>query len=346
MKHYAGIDVSLKESHVCVVDETGRVLREGHVASEPAALIGFFQGLDFPLARIGLEAGPLSQWLYAALQAAGLAMVCLETRQVKAALSAMAVKTDRKDARGLAQIVRTGWYGAVHVKSLRSQEARALLQARQLAIKQLGEVSSSIRGLLRNFGLKVGRVSRSEFPFRVRALLDERPSLSPIIEPLLAVRAALREALATLERQAVRTARQDPVCRLLATTTGVAAVVALTYRSGVDDPHRFAKSKAVGAHYGMIPKRYQSGESDRIGQISKVGDEAVRRALYQAAHTILTRPVKWSALKAWAVQVAKRRGMKRAKVALARKLAVVLHRMWVDGAEFRYSRQAAPAGAA
>jgi transposase len=343
MKHYAGIDVSLEESHVCVVDETGAVAREAVVASEPEALSAFLQGLGLALERVGLEAGPLSQWLYAGLQAGGLPVVCLETRQVKAALSAMTVKTDRKDARGIAQIVRTGWYSAVHVKSLASQETRALLQARQLLIEQIGAVNSSIRGLLRNFGLKVGRVGRSGFPGRVRELLESRPSLAPVIDPLLTVRATLLRQCAELDRRIVERARPDPVCRLLTTATGVGTVVALVYRSGVDDPHRFAKSSAVGAHYGMTPKRYQSGESDRIGHISKVGDEMVRRALYQAAHTILTRPVRPSALKAWALRVAKRRGMQRAKVALARKLAVILHRMWVDGTEFRWSRQDMPA---
>jgi transposase len=343
MKHYAAIDVSLEESHVCVIDETGRILREGRVASEPDALGAYLQGLGLRLERVGLEAGPLSQWLYAGLQARGLPVVCLETRQVKAALSAMTVKTDRKDARAIAQVVRTGWYTAVHVKSQRSQETRALLQARQLTIKQIGEINNSIRGLLRNFGLKVGRVGRSGFPGRVRALLESRPSLAAVIEPLLTVRATLLRESARLNRRIVETARPDPICRLLMTATGVGTVVALTYRSGVDDPHRFAKSQAVGAHYGLTPKRYQSGDTDRIGHISKVGDEMVRRALYQAAHTILTRPVKPSALKAWALRVARRRGMQRAKVALARKLAVILHRMWVDGTEFRWSRQTMPA---
>jgi transposase len=338
MKHYAGIDVSLKESHVCIVDEMGEIVREAVVASEPDALSGFLQGLGLRLARIGLEAGPLSQWLYAGLQSADLPVVCLETRQVKAALSAMTVKTDRKDARDIAQVVRTGWYTAVHVKSQAAQETRAMLQARQLLVEQTGAVNSSIRGLLRNFGLKIGR---SGFAGRVRELLESHPSLAPVIEPLLTVRATLLRQCAELDRRVIETARPDPVCRLLATATGVGTLVALVYRSGVDDPHRFAKSLAVGAHYGLTPKRHQSGDSERIGHITKVGDEMVRRALYQAAHTILTRPVKPSALKAWALRVAKRRGMQRAKVALARKLAVILHRMWVDGTEFCWSQQPA-----
>ena len=345
MKYFAGIDASLEESHVCVVDETGRIVKEAVVASEPGALAAYLLGLGLALERVGLEAGPLSQWLYAGLRSAGLPMVCLETRQVKAALSAMQVKTDRKDARGIAQVVRTGWYQEVHVKSLQAQDTRVLLEARGLLKKQVGEVTSSIRGLLRNFGLKVGKVGQAGFAARVRELLASRPSLSPAIEPMLASRETLRKELAKLDRLVVRTARENPVCRRMMTAGGVASVVALTYVSGIDDPYRFKKSKDVGPYLGLIPKRYQSGEVDRIGQITKVGDSAVRKALYQAANTILSRPVRWSPLKAWAMRVAQRRGMKRAKVALARKLAVVLHRMWIDGSEFRWSQHVSPAAA-
>jgi transposase len=346
MKYFAGIDVSLEESHVCIVEETGRIVKEAVVASEPEALAAYLLGQELALERVGLEAGPLSQWLHAGLRSAGLASVCIETRQLKAALSAAKIKTDRKDARGIAEVVRTGWYQEVHVKSLEAQETRVLLEARALLQKQVGEVSSSIRGLLRNFGLKVGKVGKAAFAARVRELVASRPSLSAVIEPMLASRETLRKELAKLDRQAVKAAGQSPVCRRLMTAGGVAAIVALTYTSGIDDPYRFKRSQDVGAYLGLIPKRYQSGEVDRIGQITKVGDGAVRKALYQAANTILTRPIRWSPLKAWAMRVAQRRGMKRAKVALARKLAVVLHRMWVDGSEFRWSRHVSPVAAA
>lgn len=343
MKYYAGLDVSLEESHLCLVDETGEVVKEAVIASDPAALIAYLSGLEFRLERLGLEAGPLSQWLYRGLFSAGFPAVCLETRQLKAMLSSMTVKTDRKDAHGIAQAVRCGWYRAVHVKSEEAQELRVLLQARVLMNKQVCEVSSSIRGLLRNFGLKVGQVSKAGFAARVRDLVDSRPSLKPMIEPLLAAREALQARHSELHKQALQAAKRDPVCELLRSTSGVGPIVALTYRSGVDNPHRFSKSKAVGAHFGITPRRYQSGEVDRVGRISKVGDELVRTALYQAAHTILSRETKWSSLKAWAMGIAKRRGHAKAKVALARKLAVVLHRMWLDGTEFRFSRSQAQA---
>ena len=346
MKYYAGLDVSLEESHLCIVDEDGRIEQEAVIASEPAALVGFLDGLKFRLERLGLAAGPLSQWLYKGLFSAGVPVVCLETRHLKAMLSSMTVKTDRKDARGIAQAVRCGWYRAVHVKSEEAQEIRVLLQARVLMNKQMREVSSSIRGLLRNFGLKVGKVGKAKFAARVRELLASRPSLKPMIEPLLAAREALQARHEELHKQALQAARQDPVCELLMSASGVGAIVALSYRSGVDNPHRFSKSKAVGAHFGITPRRYKSGQVDRVGRISKVGDEMVRTALYQAANTILSRETKWSSLKAWAMRVAKRRGHDKAKVALARKLAVVLHRMWIDATEFRFSRSQAPAQAA
>ena len=192
MDHYAGIDVSLELSSVCVVDATGRIVREAKVASEPEALIAFLAGLDLPLARIGLEAGPLSQWLQAALVQAGYAAVLLETRHVKAALSAMIVKTDRKDARGIAQLLRMGWFRPVHCKSPPAQDVRALLVGRKLLQNKLLDIERSIRGLLRGFGLKVGQVSRGRFAARVRELATGQPMLERVIEPLLRAREALR----------------------------------------------------------------------------------------------------------------------------------------------------------
>lgn len=339
MDHYVGIDVSLEQSSVCVVDASGRIVREAKAASEPAALVQFLRGLALPLARIGLEAGPLSQWLYAGLAAAGFEAVLLETRHVKAALSAMVVKTDRKDARGIAQLLRMGWFRPVHCKSPPAQEVRALLVARKQLQAKVRDVELSLRGLLRGFGLKVGEVSKGQFAARVRDLVAGHPMLEQIATAMLQARAGLQEEFAKLHRAMLAIARVEPVCRQLMTVPGVGALVAVTFTSAIDDPHRFAKSKAVGAHFGLTPKKYQSGETEITGAISKVGDALVRTALYEAAHIMLTRAGRFSALKRWALAVAKRRGMKRAKVALARKLAVVMHAMWRDGAAFRWGKQ-------
>jgi len=338
MDHYAGIDVSLEQSCVCVMDATGKIVREAKLPSEPEVLTRFLRELGVPLTRIGLEAGPLSQWLHAGLVKAGFEVVLLETRHVKAALSAMVVKTDRKDARGIAQLLRMGWFRPVHAKSPPAQEVRALLAARRLLQAKLLDIQRSIRGILRGFGLKVGEISKGRFAARIRELVSGHPTLEPVMEPMLRAREALKLEFARLDQQVLAIVRSDEVCRRLMTVPGVGGLVALTFKSAIDVPGRFKRSKAIGAHFGLTPRRYQSGETDVTGGISRMGDEAARTALYAAANVLLTRVTRFSTLKRWAMEVAKRLGMKRAKVALARKLAVVLHRMWVDGTDFRWSK--------
>jgi transposase len=346
MEHYAGIDVSLEQSSVCVVDARGRIVRKAKVASERGALVAFFRALGLSVERIGLEAGPLSQWLHAGLSEAGFEAALLETRQVKAALSAMTVKTDRKDARGIAQLVRMGWYRGVHCKTLAAQELRALLGARKLLQGKLHDVELSIRGLLRAFGLKVGKISKGRYAARIRELIAGQAMLSRAIEPMLRARAALWAEFQVLHAEVLAVGREDAVCRQLMTAPGVGAVVALSYKAMVDDPRRFKSSKDVGPHVGLTPRKYQSGETDVTGRISKVGDAMARTALYEAAQVILTRVQRPSGLKRWGLAVAKRRGKKRAIVAVARKLATILHRMWVDGSEFRWGKQQEAAAAA
>jgi transposase len=343
MDHYVGIDVSLELSSVCILDATGKIVKEAKVASEPEALTTFLTRLGLPLTRIGLEAGPLSQWLHAALVRAGFQAVLLETRHVKAALSAMIVKTDRRDARGIAQLLRMGWFRPVHCKSAPAQEVRALLVARKQLQAKMRDVELSLRGLLRGFGLKVGEISKGQYAARVRTLVAGHTMLEQIAEAMLQAREALRTEFSKLHRVMLAIARADEVCRRLMSVPGVGALVAVTFTSGVDAPERFSRSKAVGAHFGLTPKKYQSGETDITGAVSRVGDVMVRTALYEAAHILLTRAVRFSSLKRWALEVAKRRGMRRAKVALARKLSVILHRMWVEGTTFRWGREVAAA---
>lgn len=339
MEHYAGLDVSLEQTSVCVVDGQGEVVREAKVASEPEALVHFLAREDLEIARVGLEAGPLSQWLHAGLIAAGYEAVLLETRHVRAALSAMTVKTDRRDAHGIAQLLRLGWYRPVHAKSASAQEVRSLLTARKLIQGKLLDIESGIRGVLRGFGLKVGAISRGRFEARIRELVEGQAMLATVVGSMLTARAALQTEFARLHRALLALVRNDPVCRQLMSVPGVGAVVAITFKSGVDDPARFRRSRDIGPHFGLTPRKYQSGELDVTGSISKVGDRMVRTALYEAASVMLTRTVRMSPLKSWAMGVAKRRGAKKARVALARKLGVVLHRMWVDGTSFRWTSE-------
>ena len=341
MDYYAGIDVSLEASSVCVVDGSGKIVREAKVPSEPEALIAWFKALPFALARIGLEAGPLSQWLYAGLKQAGFAVELLETRHVRDAFKAMPVKTDRNDARGIAQLMRLGWFRPVHCKSVSAQETRALLTARKLVQGKLYDVQMSLRGILRGFGLKVGPTTKAGFSSRIIELTEHHPALEAIAKGLLAVHEVLLKELNGFEKQVRKLAKSDARTRLLMTAPGVGPIVGPTYVAAIDDPARFSSSKSVGAHFGMTPKKYQSGEIDVTGRISKMGDKGVRATLYEAAHIILTMPVKGGALKSWAAKLAKRVGMQKAKVALARKLAVILHRMLADGAPFDAAKAAA-----
>ena len=343
MDYFAGLDVSVKDTSVCIVDDTGRIMREVKVLSEPDALLTVLKNPVHHFKRIGLEAGPLSQWLFSALADAGLPVICVETRHMRAALKAQINKTDRNDARGIAQMIRVGAFRPVHVKMLRSRKLRMLLTHRQLLQSKAIAVDNDLRGTLRNFGLKVGMVGAARFEARIRELVEGLPDLAALVEPLLVVRQVLREQVAVLHRRLLAVVRDDEVCRRLMTTPGVGPLVALTYRTTVDVPARFRKSKSVGAVFGLTCSRDQSGERDRAGAISRCGDKMMRTMLYEAAQSMLVRSTRWSWLKAWAMQVARRRGKKKAIVALARRLAVILHRIWVDGTEFRWTREAVPA---
>src|SRR3974390_3508446 len=341
MDHFAGLDVSVKETSVCIVDDTGKIVREVKVASEPEALLQVLKNPTYRFKRIGLEAGPLSQWLYTALAEAGLPVICVETRHMRAVLKAQINNTDLNDARGMAQMMRVGLYRPVHVKTLRSQKLRMLLTHRKLLQSKAIAIDNDLRGTLRNFGLKVGMVGTARFEARINELVANLPDLAVLVEPLLVVRRALREQIGVLHHRLLAIVRDDEVCRRLMTVPGVGPVVALTYRATVDVPARFRKSKSVGAVFGLTCSRDQSGERDRPGAISRCGDEMMRVMLYEAAQVMLTRTNRWSWLKAWAMKIARNRGKKKAIVALARRLAVIMHRIWVDGTEFRWTREIA-----
>lgn len=344
MTYFVGLDVSVQETAVCVVDEVGKVVCESKVPTEPDDIAALLATIGSDYVRVGIEAGPLSQWLVNGLSEANLPVICVETRHMKTLLKAQQInKSDRNDARGIAQMMRVGLFKTVHVKTLAAQEQRMLLTSRKLLQRKLLDIESDMRGTLRNFGLKVGVVSTRNYDARIRELVEDFPRLAVIIEPLLMVRAVMRQQLATLHKMLLNVVRDDPVCRRFMTMPGVGPVVALTYRASVDQPHRFAHSRDVGAHAGLTPKRYQSGEIDYDGGISKCGDAMLRTMLYEAAQSMLTHSKKWSWLKAWAMRVAQRRGLRRATVALARRIAVILHRMWIDGTDFRFNNSAAKA---
>jgi transposase len=250
-------------------------------------------------------------------------------------------KTDANDAWGLAQIVRTGWFREVAVKGMDAHKLRMLLVARSQLVGQRQSLASTIRGLMKTFGLVIPRRCGALFATRVREAEEGKDALMAIVEPLLAAWQSLREQIAVFDRQISARAKSDSVARCLMTVPGVGVVVALAYAAVIDDPARFKHSSSVGAYLGLTPRRYQSGDIDVTGHISRCGDGLLRSYLFEAATVILQRYSRASQLKAWGLALAKRIGMRCAKVAIARRLAVIMHRMWMDATEFQGGERAA-----
>ena len=340
MATFAGLDVSQARTTVCIVDERGLVTWRGSCVTSPAAIAQILTAQASLLERVGLESGPLAPWLVHELRAVELPVVCLDARHARAALSMQINKSDANDADGLAQIVRTGWYREVEVKSIESHLVRATLGVRKQLVGMRTEMINQIRGLMKIFGLILPKSSGARFEAGVRARIAEKAELGVVVEPLLAAWRALDDQVAALEQQLVRRARRHEVCHRLMTVPGVGPLTALAFVTTVDDPTRFRRSSSVGAYLGLTPRRHQSGERDVSGRISRCGDRLTRSYLYEAANVLLTRVERWSFLKAWAFRLAKRSGPKKAKVALARKLAALLHRLWRDGTTFSWTTEA------
>ncbi len=340
MEYYAGLDVSMEATAVCVVDGSGSIVSEAQVATEPAAIAEYLSAWSGSLLKVGHEAGGLSPWLHSGLVELGLPALCIETRRMKAYAKASPVKTDRRDAQLIALAMRAGMYRAVHVKSEESHKLRLALTSRQTVLRQARQLQGKVRGDLKVFGIKLGRVSSGGFAGSVKALLSDRPDLLVLVMPLLEMRGALLAEVRGYDRALRRLARADAVCRRLMTVPGVGVLTALAFRAGIDTPARFTRSRAVAAALGLTPRIDNSGEMARNGPITKCGDKLLRSLLFEAANALLTRTRRWCALKRWGVDVAKRRGMNRARVAVARRLAVILLVMWRDGSDFRWGDEA------
>lgn len=335
MRYYTGLDVSLDKTNICVVDEQGATVCEGETPSDATAIGDWLRQREIRPHRVGLEAGMTCRVLQRSLAHDGLPAVCIDSRHAHKVLSARLNKTDRNDARGIAELIRTNMFKRVHIKSLESQKALALLTARKILSRKRQDIKNAIGALLREFGLKLGRVGKSTYHEHVCTLVEDAPYLADSIGPLLSIWSSLGECFTQLDEQVSRLAKADPVCRRLMTTPGVGPLVALTYKTVIDDPTRFKRSRTVGAYLGLTPKSYQSGVVSLRGRVSRWGDKNLRAALANAAMVILTPRCRPTALKLWAEQIVVRRGRKRAIVALARRLAVILHHIWIEGAEFR-----------
>jgi len=343
MELYVGMDVSLKETSICVVDGKGEIVSEGTVISEPAAIAVFVKAKADGARRIGLETGPTTTWLWHELRALGLPVICIDARHAKAALSLQINKSDRNDAVGLARMMQAGWYKEVQVKSLPCHEIRAVLNSRAQLVKIKRDLENQIRGLLKNLGLVIGKAGGNVFRRRVEDLVGEHRLLQEAVRPLLGVREIVRREIAGLTRGLLAMARDNEESRRLMTVPGIGPINALAFCAAIDEPSRFRRSRSVGAYFGLTPRRHASGEVDWTGRISKCGDAMVRTYLFEAAGVLLTRVPQWCKLKAWGHRLWKRIGFKKAKVAVARKLAVILHRMWRDGTDFIWSAKEAAA---
>ena len=342
MSYYAGLDVSLRTVNVCVIDDQGELVTETKLASDVQDIVAYLDALELDIVSVGLEAGTLTQYLTYGLRAAGFEVICMEARQVKAALSAMRNKTDKHDARGIAQLLHSGWYSRVHVKSMQSHRIRALLASRKAVLSKCIDLENEVRGLFKVFGTKLPpKLGHGAFDASVRDIIEADETLSHALLPLLEGRLVLYGTFRELDNRTRHRAHDDPVCLRLMRAPGVGFVTALTFKAGVDDPSRFQRSRTVAAHFGLTPRRFQSGEIDIDGRISRRGDRDVRCTLYTAANAMLTRSSRWSSLKAWGMQLAKKRGHRRAVTAVARKLAVILHRMWLDDTQFRWGTEGA-----
>jgi transposase len=343
MTNFVGLDVSQKMTAICVVDGVGLRLWRGQCPTVPERIADMVRRQAGDGARIGIETGAMTPWLVHELRNVGLDVVCLDARHARAALKMQINKTDQNDAEGLAQIVRTGWFRAVHVKSFDSHRVRALLGARTQLVGMTTRLSNHIRGVLKTFGLLPGAMRGLPFDRKVEALLVEHADVALIVQPMPVAWRQLRVQIKAFDKAIRKLVRSNTTCRLLMSVPGIGVLSALAYVSTDEDPERFARSRSVGAHLGLTPRQYQSGEVDRSGRISKCGDNLARTLLYEAAGVVLSRVKRDSGLKSWAQAIAKRSGSGKAKVALARKLSVILHSIWRSGQPFRWSEQAGAA---
>ncbi|MDH7974961.1 IS110 family transposase [Sphingomonas sp. AR_OL41] len=333
MQEYIGFDVSMKETAVSIRRDGKRIWR-GKCASDSKVLADLVRKRAPHAKRVVFETGPLSVWFFHALKAEGVPAICIDARHAKAALDMAPNKTDANDADGLAHLAEVGFFREVRVKGFESMLSRTRMVARNRLVRISVELSNQIRGLMKTFGLIVPSAKGGKFDEHVCRLLDGRGDLAPIMMPILEAWRSVRVRAAELGRQVLADARQSQACQLLMSIPGVGAITATAFTSAIEDPANFKKSRSVGAWIGLTTRRYQSGEVDYDGHISRRGDAHLRGLLYEAATVIMTRAAAESDLRTWGIKLREKIGFKRAAVAVARKLAVIMHAMLVSGEFF------------
>lgn len=336
MTSYVGLDVSLAETSVCVLSGDGKVRYEGKVRSLPDELIACIRKHAVDAERVAIETGQTSALLFRAMEAADLPVVCIETRHAHKVLSARLNKTDRNDARGLAELVRVGWYKEAWVRGASAQAIRSLLLARRMLLVTRRTLENTLRGAVKRFGLIITKTAGKTFKSRAVAAMELDPAYAAFAVPILAVLETVAEQIRTYERQLQAVVRGNATLARLMTVPGIGYLSALAFYSTIEDPARFKRSDDVGPYLGLTPRTYQSGEVDWSGRITKTGDSMTRAYLFEAANVILTRVTKPTPLRAWGLRLKDRSGMKKAQVAVARKLAVMMHAIWTDGTEFEW----------
>lgn len=346
MKHYAGLDVSLKEISICIIDENGRIVARGIAPADPDGVAGWLRNRSLSPCRIVHESGQVSIWLQRGLERLGLPAVCIDARKAHKSLSARPTKSDASDAEGLAQLARTGWFTPVHVRSEEADRLRSLIGARDRLIRLRKDLEGHVRGVLKTFGIRLTVIGHTQQRQAFRdqlALAGERdPILRTIADGFIAAHATLCQAAADLDRAVKEKAQRNPIARRLMTIPGVGPIVALSFIALVDDPARFGRTANIGAFLGLTPRRYQSGATDWSGRVSKCGDNTMRRLLFEAAFSMIHRVQRFSPLRSWALRLAGRRGFAKAAIATARKLAVLMLTLWKKETDFEWSRQPAP----
>ncbi len=339
MKYYAGLDVSMKETFICILDEEGKRVYEGSTESDPQPIYEVLTKTGFVLEKVGMEAGSISSYLTKGLIELGLNAICIDARKMAAILSVTVNKTDKNDARGIADAIRCNHYKQVNLRDISDISREILLKSRSTLVSTRCKLKNTIRGFLKSSGIRLGEVSNKSFTKAVQdSYVKMQPDAKLGIDGLLNAFERANNTIDQLDKKLKELCKEDELVRLLMTVPGVGSIVAMAFKSSLGDATRFKTSSSVGAYYGMAPRQYSSGETVKQGSISKCGDNYVRYLLVEAGTVLLTRCKKWSALKAWGLRIMKKSGLKKAAVAVARKLAVIMHCMLLTGEEFRFSK--------
>jgi transposase len=341
MKYYAAFDISMKETAICIVDESSSIVKEGMVPTDPLKIANFLNKSGVSITQACMESGSLCHWMMSELRKLSVPVICVDARHIAAVLSTTINKTDKNDARGLANALRCKMYREVHPKSLDSIEKSTLLASRRTIVDQRTEITNTIRGLLKSYGIRiVNSATTNKFLDEVRKLITDIPELAKVgLGELLKCAENLHNQIKALNAVVEKIAEDDEQAKLLQTVPGIGSITAVNFLKEIDDPTRFKKSRSVGACLGMTPTQYSSGETHKQGRISKCGSKELRHLLMEAGFVVITRSKKWSKLKAWGMKLMKKIGLKKAALAVGRKLAVIMHKMLITGKEFIYTEE-------